>query len=174
MIASAARTQAARLAVLVSLATGALAAALAERHFLVAVAAGSALHVGATAVAAFRPKTARTATLLGVAVAWPVALGAGGALAAVPIVLGVVLGAELLGTAAEHAVVVDHPTEPALRRAVAVALLAGAAALVVAIAAAGPSVGGTTAAALGTAAVALAAAGLARATTTPVGPTPRR
>jgi hypothetical protein len=66
--------------------------------------------------------------------AWPVALGRHGAAWAIPVVVAVVLVAELLGAVDEHRVAVPHPEDAAFGRAGAAAALAGGIALALAVA----------------------------------------
>ena len=131
-----ARRQAAACAVLVAAAGGSLAVAVVEPRFAVGTAVLAALHLGATLVACVRPSAAAGPVLAGAGMAWPVALGPHGATWAVPVVVAVVLGAELLGAVDEHRVAVEHPVEATFGRAGAAATLAGVASLAVAAASA--------------------------------------
>ena len=129
-----ARRQTATSAVLAAAAGGSLAIAVVEPRFAVGTAVLAALHVATTVAACVRPTGAAGPILAGAAMAWPVALGRHGAAWAIPVVIAVVLVAELLGAVDEHRVAVEHPAEAAFGRAAASAALAGAVALVVAAA----------------------------------------
>lgn len=120
-------------AVLAAGATGLSAIAVVEARLAAGTAALAATFVLATVVGAWRPTAVAGPVLLGVGLAWPVAIGDHGAAWAVPIVAGVVLVAELLGAAGELGPRVEVPAEPGYRRAGAAALLAAATAAAVAL-----------------------------------------
>lgn len=129
-----ARRRAAASAVLAAAAGGALATAVVAPRLAPGTAVLAAAHVVATLVACVRPSAVAGPVLAGAAMAWPVALGGHGAAWAIPVVVAVVLVAELLGAVDEHRVGVPHPVDAAFGRAGAAAALAGGVALVLAAA----------------------------------------